>query len=120
MVRRLRRNFNRIGLFQVLIPEAACCEGTEVNKCSAETITEMAEDGIFGHAGTAWGPRKPGLAYWIATEENIALGLRAYNSLSIIDANDLTIIPTGQRGYVSDIANRLVGAKFGARRRFTC
>lgn len=120
MVRRQRRNFNRIGIFQVLIPEAADCEGTKVNACSAKTITEMVEDGIFGHAGTSWGPREPGLAYWIFAQDDIALGLRAYNSRSIINANDLTIIPSGERGYVSDVANRLVGAKFGSRRRFTC
>lgn len=120
MVRSVNRNFNRFGIFQVLSLEAASCEGTGVNECSAETITEMAENGIYGHKGTIWGPRKPGLAYWIATQKDIALGLRGFNSGSIDDANDLTIIPTGERGYVSDIANRLVGGKFGPRRRITC
>lgn len=120
MVRRIRRSFNRIGLFQVLIPEAASCEGIVMNKCSAATITEMAENGIYGHGGTSWGPRDPGLAYWMKTQDNIAIGLRGYNSRSIVDANDLTNIPSGERSYVSDIANRLVGAKFGDRRHFTC
>ncbi|MCJ1467145.1 hypothetical protein MMC07_005767 [Pseudocyphellaria aurata] len=120
MLRRQRRNFNRIGLFQVISPNAASCEGTKVNECSAKTITQMAEDGIYGHPGTTWGPRKPGLAFWINEQEDIALGLRAYNSGGISNANDLTIIPSGERGYVSDVANRLVGAKFGSRRRFTC
>lgn len=120
MVRQLLRNSDRIGIFQVPISEAASCEGIEMNKCSAATITEMAENGIYGHASMAWGPRYLGLAYWIVTQENVAIGLRGYNSRSIIDANDLTIVPTGERAYVSDIANRLVGAKFGARRDFTC
>lgn len=120
MLRHLRRNFNRVGIFQVLIPEAASCEGTGVNECSAETIIEMAENEIYGHTGMVSGPRQPGLAYWIVTQDNVALGLRGYNSRSIIDANDLTIIPIGERGFVSDIASRLVRAKFGARRRFTC
>lgn len=120
MVRSLSRNFNSFGIFQVPILEAASCEGTEVNECPAEIVTEMAENGIYGHNGTVWRPRKPGLAYWIATQKDIALGLRGFNSGSIIDANDLTIIPTGERGYVSDIANRLVGGKFGARSGVTC
>ncbi|MCJ1264071.1 hypothetical protein MMC22_003942 [Lobaria immixta] len=101
MVRSLSRNFNSFGIFQVPILEAASCDGTEVNECLAEIITEMAENGIYGHNGTVWRPRKPGLAYWIATQKDIALGLR-------------------ERGYVSDIANRLVRGKFGARSGITC
>ena len=91
-----------------------------MNESSAETIIEMAENGLYGHTGTVWGPREPGLAYWIVTQDNVALGLRDYNSRSIIDAHNLTIIPIGERGYVGDIASRLVEAGFGARRSFTC
>ena len=121
MLRRVQRNPGRVGVFQGLIPQATGCEGTKMNECSAETITKMAESAIYGDAGTALSPRKPGLAFWILTQDDIAVGLRGYNSRSIINENDLTIAPMGERNYVGDIANRLVGAKFGARRqRFTC
>lgn len=111
MVRRPRRRSNRVGIFQVTTPGAATCKGTRVNECSARIIMEMAENGIYGHSG---------LAYWIVTQQNTALGLRGYNSRSIIDANDLTAILMGDRSYVSDIANRLVGARIGGQSPYTC
>ena len=120
MLRHVQRISDRVGMFQGLIPEATGCEGTRMNECSAETITMMAEKGIYGHVGTASSPLKPGLAFWIVTQDDIALGLRGYNSRSITNKNDLTVALLGERSYVSDIANRLVGAKFGPRRRFSC
>ena len=82
----------------------------------------MIQDGVFGHAGST-SPQTPGIAYWLPVEGgDIARAIRGYNTGSIIDANDLAnIVATdpmtgkkyfaGTQAYVSDVANRMTGAR---------
>ena len=86
----------------------------------------MAQNGIYGHNGTASPPVAPGLAYWLdAQGENVGLAVRAYNTGSVPDSNDLTDVSVGGKtvgtpAYASDIANRLVGGLIGSPRPYEC
>lgn len=91
----------------------------------------MAEDGIFGHNGTSSPPVYPGLGYQMTAEGgNTALALRSYNTGSVPDASNLTMITltdcsgnkyfAGRQTYVTDVANRLTGATLGSAHPFTC
>lgn len=108
------------GMFQVQIAGAALCTSYAKNTCPLSVITNMAEDGIYGHNGTGTPPQAPGIAYWLSTENgDVALAMRGYNTGSVPDRNDLTEA-TGTKSYVSDIANRLVGGLLGAQHQNTC
>lgn len=123
------------GIFQVQLQKQyqppANCIGTALNECPQSNIQAMAEDGIYGHNGTTSPPVEPGLGYWLTTEnENIGLSLRAYNTGSIPDATNLTMITltncagkkyfAGTQTYVTDVANRLTGAISGWKHPETC
>ncbi|KAL8692073.1 MAG: hypothetical protein Q9218_002832 [Villophora microphyllina] len=110
------------GSFQVQIPNAALCTGYAKNECPASVITNMVEDGIYGHNGTSNPPAAPGIAYWLGAEGgNVGRALRGYNTGTVDDPNDLTNIPSGGTlSYVSDVANRLVGGLLGAQHVYTC
>ncbi|KAK3173638.1 hypothetical protein OEA41_006970 [Lepraria neglecta] len=109
----------------------ASCYNTAVNACPYTTILEMIQDGVFGHAGST-SPQTPGIAYWLPVEGgDIARAIRGYNTGSIIDANDLAkIVATdprtgktyfaGTQAYVSDVANRMTGARVGLPQTPTC
>ena len=120
------------GMFQVQIPGAPTCDGTTLNTCSIQTITQMAAYGIFGQAlsvqpdgsitGTAPTPIAPGIAFWLWNQGgNVGQALRGYNTGRVPDPSDL--LQTGGVGtvtYVSDVANRLVGGTVGSPRPYTC
>ncbi|KAL8702132.1 MAG: hypothetical protein Q9201_004566 [Fulgogasparrea decipioides] len=109
------------GLFQVQIPNAALCTGYAKNECPSSVITNMVENGIYGHNGTSSPPERPGIAYWMSQEGgNVGRALRGYNTGHIDDPNDLTDINVGTKSYVSDVANRLVGGLLGATYQATC
>jgi hypothetical protein len=95
------------GLMQVQITSEAhinCAPGS----CTADDITRMLQQGIFGHTGTG-APVSPGIAYARANE-NIAAALRVYNTGRVVDANNLqAATPCSTSSYVSDIGNRLLG-----------
>ena len=109
------------GLFQVQIPDAVLCDGYPMNKCPLSVITEMVEDGIYGHNGTS-APTAPGLAYWVGAEDgHVARALRGYNTGRVPNPNDLTDDKgVGTSSYVSDVANRLVGGLLGREHQHTC
>ncbi|KAL8723206.1 MAG: hypothetical protein Q9225_000472 [Loekoesia sp. 1 TL-2023] len=108
------------GMFQVQIAGAALCTSYAKNTCPLSVITNMAEDGIYGHNGTSTPPQAPGIAYWLSAESgDVALAMRGYNTGSVPNRNDLTDA-TGTKSYVSDIANRLVGGLLGAQHQNTC
>ena len=121
------------GLMQVqlLSGQAASCYDTSVNECPYTTILEMVQDGVFGHAGST-NAQAPGIGYWLPAEGgDVGKALRAYNTGKIIDPNDLANIvatnPTngkkyfaGTQAYVTDVANRLTGARVGLPHTPTC
>lgn len=110
------------GLFQVQMANAALCTGYAKNECPSTVITNMVEEGIYGHNGTDSAPVAPGIAYWLPAEGgDVGRALRGYNTGTVDDPNDLTDIPSGgTKSYVSDIANRLVGGLLGAAHQDTC
>ena len=109
------------GLFQAQIPGIPLCDHYAKNECPEDTITTQIEFGIFGHAGTASPPVAPGIAYWMEAEDgNVGRALRGYNTGRIPDRNDLTHAGRATLSYVSDVANRLTGALFGAKHKATC
>lgn len=109
----------------------ASCYGTAVNTCPYNIILEMIQDGIFGHVGSTH-PQAPGIAHWLSAEgRNTARAIRGYNTGSIIDPNDLAnIVATDQKtgkkyfagtqSYVSDVANRMTGARGNSSHVPTC
>lgn len=113
------------GIFQVQINQPATCDGTSYGGCPSSTIEVMAQNGIYGHNGTS-APTAPGLAYWLPIEgNNVGLAVRAYNTGSVPNAEDLTDVQVngenvGTPAYVSNIANRLVGGLIGSPRPYTC
>ena len=122
------------GLMQVLQTSSgtpASCYNAAVNACPYTTILEMIQDGVFGLAGST-NPQAPGIAYRLPVEGgDIARPIRGYNTGSTIDSNDLVHIlatdPTigkkcfaGTQAYVSDVANRMTGARVGLPNTPTC
>ncbi|KAL8933276.1 MAG: hypothetical protein Q9211_005868 [Gyalolechia sp. 1 TL-2023] len=108
------------GMFQVQIPGAAVCDGYAKNTCPLSIITNMVENGIYGHNGTGTPPERPGIAYWLSTEGgDVAYAVRGYNTGSIPNREDLTDA-TATATYVSDIGNRLVGGLLGTQHQATC
>lgn len=70
----------------------------------------MAREGICGPTGTCAWPQSPGLAFYFKKYSgNIGLVARAYNSGSIYDEGDLTLVTTGTPSYASDIGMRAMG-----------
>jgi len=96
-----------VGLMQVqLTSETAinCAPGT----CTADDITGMLQQSIFGHRGTG-APVSPGIAYDLANN-HIGAALRVYNTGRVLDPNNLqTATSCSTSSYVSDIGNRLLG-----------
>ncbi len=123
------------GIFQVQLQKqyqpAANCIGTALNACPQSNIQAMAENGIYGHSGTSSAPVAPGVGYWMTTEGgHVGLALRGYNTGSVPDTTNLTIITltdcrgknyfAGTQTYVTDVGNRLTGAVIGAPHPKTC
>lgn len=111
-------NGKSFGLMQVQVaPKDSinCAPG----KCTADDITGMLQQGVFGHRGTG-APVSPGIAYALANE-NIAAALRVYNSGMVVDANNLqAATPCSTSSYVSDIGNRLLGLSPDEVQKETC
>lgn len=70
------------------------------------SITRMVQDGTQGTKGS--GPMYHGLVQWINLYGNLYKALRAYNSGSV-DNTNLGNAFDATPGYVSDLANRLLG-----------
>lgn len=101
-------NNKSIGLMQVQLTTGETPIQCDPGTCTADDITGMLEQSIFGHRGTG-APQSPGIAYDLENN-NIAAALRVYNTGHVENANNLQVATKCSTGsYVSDIGNRLLG-----------
>ncbi|QDS75098.1 hypothetical protein FKW77_007093 [Venturia effusa] len=112
---------NSRGTFQVQIPGSVTCLGTPIDECKAEQILAMVSLGICGQWSCAPPYQSPGIVtYWQRYPTDVGLIARGYNSGSVYDQNDLTVVAVGTNSYSSDISNRMMGRVVGGFYSRTC
>lgn len=98
------------GTFQVQIPGAVTCFQSAVGTCTTEQIKTMVSLGVCGQNVCQVPYQRPGIAsYWAQNAAAIGFISRGYNSGSVYDWNDLTVVQFGTNSYSSDIVNRMMG-----------
>ena len=118
------------GLFQVQLQGATSCDALPHGQCPTSSILAMVQEGLYGHTGTS-NPQTPGLlAHYQQEQSSWPLTLRAFNTGSVPDRNNLTQITltgcngkkyfAGTQTYVSQMANRMVGGLIAGTHQFTC
>lgn len=112
---------NSRGTFQVQIPGSVTCLGTPVGGCTTDQINAMVSLGVCGQLTCSPPYQRPGIiTYWQQYPTEIGWITRGYNSGSVYDQNDLTVVAVGTNSYASDIANRMMGRVVGGFYSRTC
>lgn len=112
---------NSRGTFQVQIPGSVTCLGIPVGGCTTDQIYAMVSLGVCGQLTCSPPYQRPGIAsYWAQNPNQIGFITRGYNSGSVYDWNDLTVVAFGTNSYSSDIANRMMGRVVGGFYSRTC
>ena len=104
---------NSYGVMQTNITpaDAVDCVGIAKGNCSSVQILSMFKQYLYGNGGKGSEFAAPGIGYCLQANHNdVAKGLRCYNSGSVPYPDDVNSITNkGRWNYVSNIGQRLVG-----------
>lgn len=101
------------GLMQIQITpsNAVDCAGTVKGDCSSAKILSMFEEYLYGNGGSGSIFAAPGMGSCLQANGNdVAKALRCYNTGSVPDPSDLSVVSNESTpDYVSNIGNLLIG-----------
>lgn len=101
------------GLMQIQITpsNAVDCAGTVKGDCSSAKILSMFEEYLYGNGGSGSIFAAPGIGSCLqANGKDVAKALRCYNTGSVPDPSDLSVVSNESTpDYVSNIGNLLIG-----------
>lgn len=101
------------GLMQIQIMpgNAIDCAGTAKGGCSSAKILGMFEEYLYGNGGSGSTFAAPGIGSCLhANGNDVAKALRCYNTGSVPDPSDLSVVSNESTpDYVSNIGNLLIG-----------
>lgn len=101
------------GLMQIQITpgNAVDCSGTMKGACSSAKILSMFEEYLYGNGGSGSTFAAPGIGSCLQANGNdVAKALRCYNTGSVPDPSDLSVVSNESTpDYVSNIGNLLIG-----------